>query len=156
MSEENPKDPSLDDETLRPEGMRALIAERESNKELKRQLKELTDAAEKAEEEKLSKEQAATKRAEKAENELKELQKSRDRDELVRKISEETGVPARLITGGDEKEMRDAAKDAEAFAKGFKGPRMPAPDPTQGNNNPPKKGTEDDAEALAVLGFGED
>lgn len=157
--DKSPKaDPEDDDQTLRPEGLRALHAERAENKDLKKQLKDLQDKWDTAEAEKLSKEEAAVKRAEKAERERDELKASRERDDLVGKISEETGIPKRLLTGSDEKELRESAKEAQAFAEGFRGPRRPAPDPTQGRNNPSngKSGDDDDAEALAVLGFGEE
>lgn len=54
---------------------------------------------------------------------------------LVRyRIAAETGVPAALINGADEDEMREAAKAALEFKGAQPKPAAPKPDPSQGGS----------------------
>ena len=67
----------------------------------------------------------AAKRADKAEAEAKGLRDQRARDELVAKVSRETGVPASLVRGTTEDEMRDFAKSVAEDAKPKTAPQAP-------------------------------
>lgn len=113
--EDQNKDEEQKDEQLRPEGLRALQAERESNKELRAQLKHLQDQMEAAEAEKLSKEEQATKRAEKAEAELQQLRQQAERRELLDKVSKETEIPSDLLVGETEEQLRASADRLKEF-----------------------------------------
>lgn len=155
MSDDNKPDDSGDDTGLRPEGLRALQAERDANKDLRAQLKDLQEKWDAAEAEKLTSEQAAVKRAEEAEAELNQLRETAARDKLLAKVSQETGVPTRLLTGKDETELLASAEEAKDFAKSFSGPRRPAPDPTQGSGSNNQPTGDREAEALDILGFSE-
>lgn len=135
------------DEPLRQEGYRALLAEREANKELKAQLKEFQEKFEAAEAEKLSKEEAAIKRAEAAEAKLTELETERELTNIRAEVAKAKGVPADLLLGSDKASI-------EAFAdklKDFTGPKKPEPNPFLGSDQ--GKTGDSDTNAKAVLGF---
>lgn len=69
--------------------------------------------------------QKATDRAARAEAELKGLKHRAELDAARSKVSSETGVPADLISGADEAEMRERAKAIADYAKPSPAPRPP-------------------------------
>lgn len=97
--------------------------------------------------------QKAQEKAKKAEEKLKQLEAKGEREEIRRKVAEETGVPASIIAGDDEDEMREFAKAVAKFAK---------PDTAPKTKNPGKfdknAGADDAKRKLArqLFGGGED
>ena len=69
--------------------------------------------------------QKATDRATKAEAELEGMRQRAELEAVRAKVSEETGVPANLIAGADEDEMRERAKAIADFAKPSPAPKPP-------------------------------
>lgn len=80
------------------------------------------DAAEEAAKTELER---ANERAAKAEAELKEAREREERAALLRRVSEDTGVPTGLLKGSTEEELRDSAKAVAAYAAS-KRPEYPA------------------------------
>ena len=64
-------------------------------------------------------------KAEKLDSELKAVKAKAAHDEAVAKVAKETGVPASLIKGETEDEMRDFAKSVAEYAKPATGARTP-------------------------------
>lgn len=64
-------------------------------------------------------------KAEKLDSELKAVKAKAAHDEAVAKIAKETGVPASLIKGESEDEMREFAQSVAAYAKPATGARTP-------------------------------
>jgi len=141
--------PEATDEVLREAGKRALIAEREENKELKRQLKEAKDAKEAADAEKLSNEQKAVRRAEKAEALVAKYEAKETVSKLRADIAKELEIEdhADLIYGEDEASLRAHAEKIKAAF----GPTTPEPNPYLGKEL--GAGGDADQDARALLGF---
>ena len=64
-------------------------------------------------------------KAEKLDSELKAVKAKAAHDEAVAKVAKETGVPASLIKGESEDEMREFAQSVAAYAKPATGARTP-------------------------------
>lgn len=75
-----------------------------------------------------------------AERERDELRAARERSELMEKVSDETGVPKRLLTGTTEEEMREHAEALLEWQASSSKPRTPKPNPAQGNGSEPASG----------------
>lgn len=151
--------PKDNDEALGEGGLKALQAERAANKASQQQIKDLQDKLDAIEAEKLSKEEAAIKRAEKAEKERDELRQAQEtaklKDEVAKAHSDDdVTIPVHLLTGTTKEELDASATALKEFLGAATGPRRPAPDRTQGQNTDNVQ-TDDDADALSVLGFGE-
>ena len=150
----NVPDPD-DDKPLGPNGEKALKAERELRAKAEADaadLKKRLDALEKAQ---LSKEEAAVKRAEEAEARAAKLEAAENLRKLRAKVAEETSdddvtIPSDLLTGETEDELKASAERLKGFITS--GPRKPAVNPHQGQNT--GEPNDEDAEALAILGFG--
>ncbi|QGJ96794.1 scaffolding protein [Gordonia phage Cleo] len=151
--------PKDNDEALGEGGLKALQAERAANKTAQTTIKELQDKLDAIEAEKLSKEEAAIKRAEKAEKERDELRQAQETEKLKNQVAkdhsdDDVTIPVHLLTGTTKEELDASATALKEFLGAATGPRRPAPDPNQGRNNDHVQ-TDDDADALSVLGFGE-
>ncbi|QFG05084.1 scaffolding protein [Gordonia phage Dre3] len=151
--------PKDNDEALGEGGLKALQAERAANKTAQTTIKELQDKLDSIEAEKLSKEEAAIKRAEKAEKERDELRQAQETEKLKNQVAkdhsdDDVTIPVHLLTGTTKEELDASATALKEFLGAATGPRRPAPDPNQGRNNDHVQ-TDDDTDALSVLGFGE-
>lgn len=121
QQDQKPNDAS-NDESLRPEGLRALQAEREARKDLERQLKEYEDRDK-------SDLQKAQEAAQAAESELTQIRVQNLRNE----VALAKGVPADLVqfmTGGDEESLSSQADTL--LSRLTSPPTSPKPDLTQG------------------------
>lgn len=148
-----------DDQSLGEGGLKALQAERAAKKAAEATAKDLQDKLDALEAEKLSKEEAAIKRAEKAERERDELRTAQEvaklKDEVAKDHSDDdVTIPVHLLTGTTKEELDASATALKEFLGAATGPRRPGPDPNQGRNNDHVK-TDEDADALSVLGFGD-
>lgn len=141
---------SKEDEPLREEGYRALLAEREQVKELKRELKALQDAKAEADQKDLSERDKAIKRAEAAEARLKEFEQRETVEKLKKDVAKKLGMEeyADLLAGTDEESLKAHAEKLKAAL----GPQKPEPNRFLGPETP--EGADADAQALNALGFG--
>lgn len=139
------------DEVLGEGGLRALQAERDANKELRARLQQLEKDAEARENEKLSKEEQLAKRAEAAEARATELESAEALRKLRDEVAEETGIPAKLLSGSDKESLTASAAGLKEFLEESSGPRQPAPNPYAGHDS--GEGSDQETEARAVLGF---
>lgn len=88
--------------------------------------KDKADAYDRLQEESKSDLQRATERAEKAERELGSLKAAQELSKARERVARETGVPAELIRGEDEKAMAAYARDLLKWARPT-APRAPRP-----------------------------
>lgn len=148
-----------DDEALGEGGLKALRAERAAKAAAEATAKDLQDKLDALEAEKLSKEEAAIKRAEKAEKERDELRQAQEVATLKADVAkahstDDLAIPVHLLNGTTKEELDASAEALKEFLGAATGPRRPAPDRNQGQNTDNVQ-TDDDADALSVLGFGE-
>lgn len=87
------------------------------------ELKGRVEAAEKA----ASEAEELRRRADEAEGAVARMTEEREREATRARVSEDTGVPARLIQGSDEESMRKSAEDLAAWAKPGPSARVSAP-----------------------------
>lgn len=139
------------DEPLGEGGYRALVAEREANKELRAQLKELQETVKKHDEEKLSKEEALLKRAEEAEARVKALETADEQRKLRAAVAKDHDVPEDLLNGSNEEELKASAERLKSFLEEATGPRKPDVNPYLGKDS--SENTDSETAARAVLGF---
>ncbi|MCA1841081.1 MAG: hypothetical protein LC723_12285 [Actinobacteria bacterium] len=138
------------DEPLRPEGYRALLAEKEDNRRLKEQLAEMKAFKEKfeaSENEKLTEAQKWQKKFNDADAKLKKYELEKEVSSLKQGIAEAAGVPVELLAG-DSKEALEA--HAELLKQHF-GPKTPEPNPYLGSEQGAQG--DEDSNAKTVLGF---
>lgn len=140
------------DEPLGEGGLRALQAEREENRTLRQQMKEIQAKLDAADAEKLSKEELLTKQLNEANNRVRQYEQEKELSRIREKIADDTGVPAKLLAGvgSDEDSIKAFAATLSEHLK--EQPRRPDPNPHAGSNNSGDGGDED-ANARAVLGF---
>lgn len=148
------------DEPLGEGGMRALEAERDNVRTLKREntelatkLDKLEQAVAKAERSKLSKEEQQTARITELENENTALKKSKELDTIRREVAKTAEVPEELLTGEDRATLEASAAKLKEWHGDSTAQRKPDPNPYLGDNNSGDHGG-DEASALSVLGFG--
>ena len=141
-----------DDEKLGEGGLKALKAERDSNKELRARLKKLEDEREAEEQQKLTESQKLEKRAADAEARVKAMEAEKEVRRLRSTVAEEENVPSDLLTGETEEEVKASAKRLTEYLESVNGPRRPQPNPYAGKTS--SGNTDTNTEALSVLGFG--
>lgn len=151
---DDPK-PNDQDEPLGEGGKKALESERRLRAEADRKAADLEKRLKDLEQAQLSKEEAAVKRAEEAEARAAKLEAAENLRKLRAKVAEETSdddvtIPSDLLTGETEDELKASAERLRGFITS--GPRKPAVNPHQGQNT--GEPNDEDAEALAILGFG--
>lgn len=151
-NQQKPGEDNKPDEKLGEGGMRALQAEREANKKLRADMQALQDKLQSFEDEKLTKEQQLEKRAQEAEARVQALEAANTRRTLRDKVAKEVGVPAELLNGDDEDELKASADRLKEFLEETTGPRTPKPNPHAGSGSG-EGASDEEAEARAVLGF---
>lgn len=144
------------DKPLGEAGYRALVDERAANKDLKAEVNRLKQELE------VSQGETETwkTRASEADNKLKEREAADQlatlREEVAKEKSDESRkVPAHLLNGTTKEELEASADQLLEYLGETSGPRPPKPDPNQGQSQG-EGASHDDADALAILGFGDD
>lgn len=151
--ENNNSDNSSNDEQLGENGLKALRAERDANKTLRAELKKLQDDIAARENEKLSEKEQLEKRATDAEARVKALQDAEARRQLRDKVAKELEVPAALLSGETDEELRASAEALKEYTESLSGPRRPEPNPHAGRQVSTGGDGNEDTDARAVLGF---
>lgn len=111
------------------------------------ELRARAEAAEKA----ASEAEELRRRADEAEGRLARMAEEREREQARAKVSEETGVPARLITGDDEGAMRESAAALAAWAKPGSSAKVSAPGEFASGPKAKKETRDQFAEAMGKL-----
>lgn len=145
------KDNKGTDETLGDSGLRALEAERQENRELRAQLKELQSKVDTAEQEKLSKEERLQAQLTEAQNKVKALEQAKELDTIRRDVAKTAGIPEHLLHGDSKEALEASAKAYKEHIEELTGSKTPEPNPYLGND--PGNGSDPDTEARKILGF---
>jgi len=159
MAEDGKK--TTDDEELGEGGMRALRAERDENRNLRKELQALKDAKQAEDDSKLKDAEKWQRKYEQTQAELTSLKTANEQAALRQKIADEfskdgPAIPVSLIAGTDEKSMRESAEQLKQFVGEQNAPRRPQPDSHLGKESSGDNNGSDDADrALSILGFGE-
>lgn len=153
-AETNPTAGTEQGKTFTQEQVNSIVEERLARESKKyadyEELKSKAAEFDKQQEAEKSELQKATEKSEKLEAELNQLKHADELRGIRSKVSEETGVPATLLTGEDENTCKKQAEEILKFAK----PEYPGIKKTETNTKPKAGGSPDYMREFAKEFFG--